>query len=256
MKILIQNTSPTPYFINLMTKQGGTKGLGARVNIESDNAITEVDSSVFEEKIQSHPFFQQLIANGVLVILNNRQIDSAVDKSSVSREIGYSNYKNLMLQIRSVGGDQNPEIAPYLDRDGYPKFNLLRANNFGNSIDMDKANQYKQRYIAELSAGMHEGALKIPGGNLAAASTLVTGENAKVPETKIERVTSEEANELNVEEKVKESEVEYFTQKQLGAMDREQLEVLAKKLDIEFDADTTDKRLISWVFKAQQDDKE
>lgn len=244
MDILIQNTGATPYFMTLTTKSQGHSGVAGRITLEADNQTTKLPEEIYDKKIKNNPFFQRLIENGTLIVLNDVGVKphQAVAEAQASRELGYARYKNLVVNIEHNGGVSNTELAPYLDRDGLPKLDLIRSSL--GQVDPQKISEYRSRFIAERNSGF--GGIVLPSGKKASAvSTDTEAEQAKIAQT-----PPAVAPEAKAPAKVLQ-EAEVADRARLEAMSREELCEYAKAKDLTFSNRISSERLINKIIEEQ-----
>lgn len=200
MDYLIQNNSSQPYIVPV--KVGGVI---QRITLTPDRGITKVSEEIYKECILNQVFFRAKIESGMLVVLNdvkvNQDIDKIVSANFQAHELAYERYKQLIGKIKGAGGLQNEELKRYLDAQGMPGIELLRAN-YGN-FDPVVADQFKERYLAEAGNGIDHDSLKIPGAKLNApvATSISSEENEdeenpdtmnEEPPTSLEEMTFEQ----------------------------------------------------------------
>lgn len=258
MDILIQNTGATPLFMTLLSNEQGTKGIAGRISIEGDNAITKVPEALYESKIKNNPFFKQRIETGVLIILNDRQVGGAVEASASTNELGYARYKNLMFTVKAQGGNDNSELAPYLDREGMPKLDLVRSNM--GQVEPQKIHEYRARFIAEQGSAL--GTLQLPSNKKMSDGVPVTSAELKALANKVasdkaiaDKVAQDELNAKSTEANEDEDGVIY-TQEELAEMPREELIALATDFGLEFGVRISGAKLIEKILEFQATDKE
>lgn len=251
MDILIQNTGATPLFMTLTSSERGSKGSAGRITIDADNAITKISEELYEAKIKNNDFFKQRIDTGVLVILNDRQVSTAVESSISTSELNYARYKNLMFTVKAQGGVQNEELAQYLDRDGMPKLDLVRSNM--GQVDPQKIAEYKARFIAE--QGSNLSSLQLPSNKrMSVGSKDIDKELADIAATaskvaKADKSTEEdEIAEDDSEERIDDAP---FTEEELSEMDKDELVEIATDLGLDFGARIGNANLIKKILDFQ-----
>ena len=237
MDYLIQNNSSQPYIVPV--KVGGVI---QRITLTPDRGITKVSEEIYKECILSQVFFRAKIETGMLVVLNdvkvNQDIDKIVSANFQAHELAYERYKQLIGKIKGAGGLQNEELKRYLDAQGMPGIELLRAN-YGN-FDPVVADQFKERYLAEAGNGIDHDSLKIPGAKL----------NAPVATS----ISNEEDSEEN-EDGVNENGAEELPAT-LEEMSFEQLKKWADERGVEYSDRITEKQLRKKIERLTSDVEE
>ena len=236
-EILIQNKGPTPYFKLLSNRKNGTIGVAGQITFEGDNQITKISEEMYDKKIKDDIFFKRLIEQGTLVVLNDVgvQPQNLAAEGAASRELSYSRYKNLVLDVEKNGGNSNKELTGYLDDAGMPNLDLVRANM--GQVEPYLIDEYKKRYIAEKESGSLANKLRFPGGKLASkVSTNIEDDLVKINSAK---------------QAVKDAEVKAYTQSELEAMSREELIDITKDMKISIRNESPATKLIELIMKKQ-----
>lgn len=244
MDILIQNTGATPYFMTLTTKSQGHSGVAGRITLEADNQTTKLSEEIYEKKIKNNPFFQRLIENGTLIVLNDVGVKphQAVAEAQASRELGYARYKNLVVNIEHNGGAGNSELAPYLDREGLPKLDLVRSSL--GQVDPQKISEYRSRFIAERNSGF--GGIVLPSGKKASSVSTDTETVEKQIAQEAPAVAPEAQSPAQALQKA-----EVADRARLETMSRDELMEYAKQNEISFSNRITSERLVNKILEEQ-----
>lgn len=220
MEILIQNLGSSPLMVNVPAPDG--KSISHTITLV-DNTVTKISEEIYLKCIISSDFFKQRIADGVVRVLNASDAEDAVKQSINNRDFAYSKYIDLMKKIRSAGGMTNEDVKRFLNSDGTPTLELLNLN-FGRNIDPQVAEEFRVRWNAENSEGMHEDVLKLPMGVKVDAG--VRPVNVKKTENELqvvfEQFATEEADKC---------------EEWLNGLDKEQLIELAELNEVKFRKD-------------------
>lgn len=238
MKYLIQNSSHTPIYFSLVKNKEGRQVPAATFIFEPDNQITEISDEIYGEMLKNK-FYKQKFEQGALIALNAERSASAPGVASgiQAKELEYSKYIAMMNKIVSSGGITNSQLRPYLDNDGMPNLELCREN-LGKYLTIERAEEFRSRYIIEKSNGMHEAKLTLPTG----AAVHASNENVKIEKS----APKEEPKEEPEKEKTLE---EYSI---------EELKTYADEIGVKYDEDVAFNRLLARIQKklrATQEEK-
>jgi len=235
MDYLVQNTSQTPIFLQIVRNRNGKPSSEGTIVFESDNTVTKISEETYNEMLKN-AFYRSKIEQGVLVVLNagsGVNLDAKVSQALQTKELGYARYVALVSKIESSGGLSEPRLKPFLDRDGMPSIELCRKNL--GDCDPQTIETYRERYLVEKQNGLHEGNLVIPGG----ASFRSSNEKVNI---------KEEAKEEPAVETPKTEDSE------LDSLSMEQLKGKADELGVAYNEDISFSRLLNRV-KKQMNDK-
>lgn len=133
------------------------------VNIVA-NTVTRVDQDAWDAVTNSNSgknVINDMLQQQRIIVVGGAELSKENKYSHSMREISYQKFVGVYKQINQSGGKANEEVAPFLDANGLPNFEIAK-HNVGN-INKQQYDQFVSRITKELGGGMHTKALVIPG---------------------------------------------------------------------------------------------